>query len=401
MREAAERINRTMSDGGLVVVIPTRNRSDLAKKAVESVIGQVDGLVHVLVSDNSTTSESRSDLSGYCHERGDKGLRYVTPPEPLPMAGHWDWAMQQALSLYDDFTHFTFLTDRMLFKPGALRALIEIITAYPDKIVTYMHDMVDDFSLPIVVRQYTWTGNLYEVPSTRLLKMSAQSVMYDTCLPRMLNCIVPRTVLNGIEARFGDIFSFIAPDWSFCYRALEVVESILFHDKAALVHYAQPRSCGQGAHYGITNSAFSNFLQDLGGIRVNFAAPFPEIITVWNAIISEYCHAKEITQSPKFPELDLDNYRRVLAYGVDQIKDPQRQDEMRTLLCARGWKPGEAPLPSAPPPPGVEPFYPRPIEFPNWEEAMNYALHHPRERAAASEHESLIHGVRLPLETPV
>jgi hypothetical protein len=97
----------------------------------------------------------------------------------------------------------------------------------------------------------------------------------------------------------------------------------------------------------------------------------------------------------------VDNYRRALAFGIDQIKDPQRQDEMRTLLCARGWKPGETPLPSAPPPPGVEPFYPRPIEFQNWEEAMDYALHHPRERAAASEHESLIHGVRLPLETPV
>jgi Glycosyl transferase family 2 len=390
-----------MGAGGLVVVIPTRNRSDLAKEAIESVIGQVDCAVQVLVSDNSTTSESRSDLSGYCRERENAGLRYVEPPESLPMAKHWDWAIQQALSLHYASTHFAFLTDRMLFKPGALRTLTEIITAYPDRIVTYMHDMVDDFSLPVVVRQYTWTGNLYDVPTTRLLEMSAESIMYDTAMPRMLNSIVPRNVLKIVQRRFGNIFSPIAPDWNFCYRALEVVDSILFHDRALLVHYAQPRSNGQSAHYGITNEAYDSFIRDLESLPVNFAAPFPEIITVWNAIISEYCHARELTQSPKFPAVDLDHYRRVLAFGIDQIKDPQRREEMRALLCARGWKPGEMPAPPAPPLPGVEPFYPKPIEFQNWEEAMNYALHHPRERAAASEHESLIHGMRLPLKAPI
>src|SRR5438045_4065205 len=115
MREATKGIDKTMSDDGLVVVIPTRNRSDLARNAVESVISQVDCAVDVFVSDNSTTSESRSDLSSYCHELGNERLRYLAPPAPLPMAKHWDWAMQQALSLYDS-AHFTFLTDRMLFK---------------------------------------------------------------------------------------------------------------------------------------------------------------------------------------------------------------------------------------------------------------------------------------------
>jgi hypothetical protein len=389
-----------MSYAGLVVVIPTRNRSDLAKKAVESAVSQIDCDVQVLVSDNSTASESRSNLCDYCHERGDKRLRYLAPPESLPMADHWDWAMRQAMALYDA-THFAFLTDRMLFKPGTLKPLIEIIASYPDKILTYMHDMVDDFAVPVVVRQYTWTGNLYEVPATRLLEMSAQSVLYDSCLPRMLNCIVPRNVLKAIQGRFGSIFAPIAPDWNFCYRALAVLDSILFHDQAALVHYAQLRSNGQSSHYGITNEAYGRFIRDLGSLPVNFAAPFPEIITVWNAIISEYCHAKEVTQSPKFPEVDLDNYRRVLAFGIDQIREPQRQKEMRMLLCARGWKPGEVPAPPAPPPPGVEVFYPRPIEFPTWDDAMDHALRHPRERAAASEHEVLIHGVRLPLKTPI
>jgi SAM-dependent methyltransferase len=327
------------------------------------------------------------------------------------MALHWDWAIEQALSLYKA-SHFSFLTDRMLFKPGALDPLLEIVTAYPDKILTYMHDMVDDFSTPVVVRQYPWTGQLYEVPSTRLLEMSAQGVMYDTCLPRMLNCIVPRKVLEAIRDRFGNSFAPIAPDWNFCYRALALVDSILFHDKAALVHYAQRRSNGLSSHYGTMNEAYSRFRQDLGALPVNFAAPFPEIVTVWNAIISEYCHTKELTQSPKFPKIDLYNYGKVLAWGIDQIIDPQRQEEMRAHLSARGWKSQEA----APPPPAaaapateeglpdkqtprVAKFSVNAIEFPSSTEALSYALNHARERekAARSEHETLIQGVKRAL----
>jgi hypothetical protein len=228
--------------------------------------------------------------------------------------------------------------------------------------------------------------------------MSAQSVMYDTCLPRMLNSIVPREILAAIQERFGSIFASIAPDWNFCYRALEMVDSILFHDKAALIHYAQDRSNGQSAHYGIMNEAYTSFVRDLGALPVNFAAPYPEIITVWNAIISEYCHVRQVTQSPKFPALNMENYRRVLAFGVDQIKDPERQEQMRAFLLARGWKRGELPIPPQQPPNGVEAFAPNALEFQGLEEAMEHALRHPRDRASASDHKTLIQGVELPFQ---
>lgn len=396
-----------MTYDGLVVVIPTQNRPDLAKKSLESVLSQAAPGVRVLVSDNSTTSDSCADLANYCRERDDERVRYLQAPEPLQMARHWDWAIHQALSLHAA-SHVAFLTDRMLFKPGALEPLLEIVAAYPGKILTYMHDMVDDFSSPMVVRQYTWTGHLYEVLSTRLLEMSAESVMYDTCLPRMLNCIAPRDVLNAVQGRFGNIFSLIAPDWNFCYRALEMVDSILFHDKAALVHHAQHRSNGQGAHYGIMNEAYTRFVQGLGELPVNFGAPYPEIVTVWNSIISEYCRAKEATHSPKFPELNLYNYGRVLAWGIDQIRDPQRREEMRGHLSARGWKSQEV----APPPPAaaapateeadkqtpqVADFSVNAIEFASSSEALSYALNHAREKATRSEHETLIQGVKRSL----
>ncbi len=274
-----------------------------------------------------------------------------------------------------------------------------------------MHDHVNDFSLPVVLRQYPWTGNLYEIASRRLLELSAQSVMYDSSVPRMLNCLVPRTVLETIKERFGNFFASIAPDWNFAYRSLEVVDSILFYDKAALVHYAQHRSNGQGAHFGIVNEAYAKFIEDLGSLPVNFAAPFPEVVTVWNAIISEYCHVKDVTRSPKFPDLDMDKYIQALAVGIDSIKDPQRRQSMRDLLSAREhrWKDENGritlrdndaqPLwqPATEEQANVERFSTNNLEIPNSTPALDFALKHPRGRSLRSDHERLIQGVQRPL----
>jgi glycosyltransferase involved in cell wall biosynthesis len=323
---------------GTAVVIPTRNRADLVRNAVKSVLEQPEFDAPVFISDNSTSLSERAELRQYAGGLKNSRVHYIAPPEPLSMTRHWDWAMRQAMALCDA-SHVTFLTDRMIFKPGELRALAAIIRAYPDKILTYMHDMVDDFSRPVVVRQYTWTGNLYEVSSTRLLELVARSLVYDSSIPRMLNCIVPRALLEAIRGRFGNFFDSIAPDWNFAFRSLAVVDSTLFYDRASLVHYAQDRSNGQSANYGITNSAYQDFVRDLGSLPRNFAAPFPEIMTVWNAIISEYCHTKKVTQSPKFPELDMEKYVHALAIGIERIIDPERRQSMREALSARGIPP--------------------------------------------------------------
>jgi len=326
-----------MSYTGAVIVIPTRNRADLARNAIGSVLDQFGCEIDLLVSDNSTLVEQRAELSRYCQQAANRRVRYIVPPEPLPMSQHWDWAMQQALSLYDA-THVCFLTDRMMFKPDAVRSLIEIISAYPDKILTYVHDRVDDFAPPYKVHQYEWTGKLYEVASSRLLLLSADSVMYDACVPRMLNCCVPRTVLEAIKRRFGSVFSSISPDWNFAYRVLDLVDSTLFFHKAVMVHYALRRANGESFHRGIENTASVEFRKDLT-TPLNVNAPYPEIITVWNGIISEYVYAKKETQSGKFPELNLERYGHALAIGIAYIEDPEIKRDMRQKLMARGGNP--------------------------------------------------------------
>jgi len=112
----------------LVVVVPTRNRASLAMNAVRSVLDQSIGgrtAISILVSDNSTEQLQADLLEDFCRGVADHQVRYIRPPAPLPMPVHWQWAIDYALQL-PDATHITYLTDRMVVRPGHMGVLRDL-----------------------------------------------------------------------------------------------------------------------------------------------------------------------------------------------------------------------------------------------------------------------------------
>src|SRR5689334_3867293 len=105
----------------VAIVLPTRNRSELAISTIRTLLGQLQEDCRLIVSDNSTSSEALDSLRSDCEAFDCPWLRYQVPPQPLPMAEHWEWAITQALgdSLFDP-THVMIATDRMLFYQRAL-----------------------------------------------------------------------------------------------------------------------------------------------------------------------------------------------------------------------------------------------------------------------------------------
>ncbi len=132
---------------GVITCVPTRNRAALASSAIRSVLDHPDCPVKVLVSDNSTDMVERDTLARFCEQRGDERVHYIRPPMPLAASPHWNWVVEQALS--NDVNHVTFLTDRMIFKPHELKTVYEIVARYPDRILCYMHDRVEDHEQPV------------------------------------------------------------------------------------------------------------------------------------------------------------------------------------------------------------------------------------------------------------
>lgn len=327
---------------GVVVVVPTRNRAHIAVNAIRSVLDENVDNVHVLVSDNSTVESDREALAAFCASLDDARLRYVRPPQSFAMPEHWQWAIEQALAAYD-VDHFLYLTDRMMFKRGGLDDVLKLAALYPDKVISYNHDRIVDHVKPIRVEHYPSTALLWEIPTERLSFLVSQSVFHHG-LPRMLNCIVPRAVLDRIHARFSNVFASIAPDFNFCFRCLDLEESILFLDKSPFFHYALGRSNGASVSRGEMTPDNADFTANLpvdDSIR-NYATPIPQLNTTVNAVLNEYLIYKNETNSPRFFDLDFEKYLATNAMEVQEVTDPRLRAEMNALLEKHGYRDEQA-----------------------------------------------------------
>ncbi|HEU4432102.1 MAG TPA: glycosyltransferase [Pyrinomonadaceae bacterium] len=406
-------MSRTSKYNGAVVVVPTRNRAQLAMNAVRSVIDQPVDDFHILVSDNSTSAEDREALESFCASLGDSRVRYVRPPQPFAMPAHWEWAINQALADYDA-THFTYLTDRMMFRDGALKDVLGLAAIYPDKVITYNHDRICDDARPIRVEQYQVTGKLLEVESQRLISLFADAVLHHG-LPRMLNCIVPRRVFDRIRQRFGNVFTSIAPDFNFCFRCLDIEESVLFYDMSPLFHYALDRSNGASASRGEATPDTNDFEANLpvdNAVR-NYATPIPSLITSTNAAYNEYLIYKKETGSSKFIDVDVQKYLRANAVEITDVRDPRLRSEMHALLVQHGlsdevanesrpaWRTRLSSVVGKLKRAGSE-TQPRDPEFANIDEAIHYLRHVSHgNQASWTWGADVLHGRELPVGTTI
>lgn len=326
---------------GITVVIPTRNRVDLAIRAIESAVAQdLEVQTTVLVSDNSTDAEQAEQLSRYCESIAASGsarqptLRYVRPGEDLAMSEHWEWARAQA-ELNKATSHVLYLTDRTLLKPGALKRLATVAASYPSHVISFNNDMVDDYQLPVALHREVWGDFLLRVPTRRLLDLVAELII-PRPLPRMLNTLVPVSALSDIANLYGAVFESVAPDFCFCFRHLQLSEEILYFDRSLTVMHGLGRSNGNSTSRGVASSDTIDFLKrarSRGGIAT--ATTIPAVTTTYNVIANEYATASQDAPSP-MPSLNQRAYLRTLARETDAFVPGQMKEANQRALVAAG-----------------------------------------------------------------
>jgi hypothetical protein len=319
----------------LALVIPTRNRAELALTALGSILDQGSDAVRVLVSDNSTNvSESERLAASVGGLSG--AVEYVAPPEPLPMTAHWDWAMERALA-DPSTTHIGYVTDRMVLRRRTLAVIEGILRRHPGRVVTFHHDELIDHTHPVRLLQHEWSGRLLEFDAQHLANLGARGE-FPTCLPRMLNCVVPRDVVEAVRDRFGSVFASISPDFCFAFRCLEVVDHILYYDAACLVHYALDRSHGFSYARGANTTDRQDFVRSLGDVRMNTSTPLPDFDTISNAMFNEYFFVLGEPPSRRLRPPARHDYLRALAGGVSYIEDPEARRLAQRRLEQEGWR---------------------------------------------------------------
>lgn len=299
-------------------VVPTRNRAELAMVAIESLLSQSVAPLNVWISDNSTDLAEVEKLRDYFTTCADPRLKYIRPPEPLSMGRHWDWIINKTLEDVS-VSHVGFLTDRMLFVPGGLCMLLHLAQRYPQQLISYPHDHVEDIHKPVLLLQHQWTGRLLEVPSDAMLR-DMRRRGWNTALPRMLNNLAPREVFETIRSRYRNVLDSTAPDICFGFRFLEQFETFLYFDKPVVADYAMSRSNGHSATLGRPTADYIDFLNNIGSRGVTYASPVPGLVCTPNVCFHEYNLVREQSRNPKMKRLNLFIAFRLIESSLQLIE---------------------------------------------------------------------------------
>jgi glycosyltransferase involved in cell wall biosynthesis len=113
----------------LSVLLPTHNRLEYLRYAVESVRRQDDGDWEVVVSDNDSTD----DVAGYVAGLSDERVRYVRTSSFVPVTENWNNALR-----YSRGDYVVMLGDDDALLPGYVSAVRRLVSRFagPDVIYT-------------------------------------------------------------------------------------------------------------------------------------------------------------------------------------------------------------------------------------------------------------------------
>ncbi|MDQ3181853.1 MAG: hypothetical protein M3Q33_15220 [Acidobacteriota bacterium] len=215
----------------------------------------------------------------------------------------------------------------------ALQNLQRILTKYPEKIVSYTFDSIEDSEFPISLSQIRYTGKLFEIQSASILKLYAEMERIQA-LPKMLNSVASREQMTTIFEKYGNYFYSISPDYNFAFRCLDLEESILYYDRPLLISYGNNRSNGWNVLQGNFKKDALDFINNLGSTEVCFDSPVKSIWVLPNPIIHEYCYAKPFAVSGKFPGINQNKYLLSLVENVVSYKNKKMRKEMLEKLQA-------------------------------------------------------------------
>jgi glycosyltransferase involved in cell wall biosynthesis len=111
------------------VLLPTRNRLQFLRFAVETVRRQEAGDWEIVVSDN----DSEDDIAGYVASCADPRIRYQRTDRFLPVTENWNYALAQSRGDY-----VIMLGDDDGLMPGYFRAMTELVERFdhPELIYT-------------------------------------------------------------------------------------------------------------------------------------------------------------------------------------------------------------------------------------------------------------------------
>jgi glycosyltransferase involved in cell wall biosynthesis len=230
-----------MNDLLFSIIIPTRQRHDTLKFAIQSVLNQSYDNFEIVVVDNFSTPETAEVTKSFSDDR----IKYYRAPHSLSMADNWELGLSKTTGNY-----IFVLGDDDALMPDAIEIASELIERAGYKIISWLRYFYawDSSIVPwlrnhlgVNLQQSAEVRNSYRV----LQKFYRYQAEYEQ-LPMIYNSFVHRDIIDRVRAIHGRYFDTHCPDafsgivnayfsdcYLYSYRALSITGTSVHSNGAA------------------------------------------------------------------------------------------------------------------------------------------------------------------------
>ncbi len=235
----------------LSIVIPTRNRAELAQKSAACVLAQDFDDFELLILDNSDDPE----LSKAVFD--DVRCNVVSSKRVLAMRDNWERALDLSSGQY-----IMLLSDKDMLLPGSLERIAEAIRSTSADMINFRKAGYSNDGTTGSFIQYC-SGKTTESSGEPVLRAWFREVRHFHDAPMIYNSAVRRSVLVDLKQDKGRFFVGTAPD--VCSGVLLLSKLGKYHllDQPLVLSWFGKWSIGMAANQGATGAAAA-FIAEYG-----------------------------------------------------------------------------------------------------------------------------------------
>lgn len=298
------------------ILLPTRNRLDLLRYAVESVRLQDYPDWEIIISDNASTE----DVSGYVASCADGRIRYYRTERLLPVTENWNATVERSTGDY-----LIMLGDDDGLMRNCLATAHRLINEwrYPDAVYT----QALQFAYPGVIPghsqafvQVAYNAFLEGVEQPFLLSQQKAREMVRSAMSfrlwygfNMQHFIISRKLVETLRNK-GSFFQSPYPDYYAANAVLLAAETVLANPQPLVMIGISPKSFGY-YYFNQRENEGTDFLQNVASDELRGRLQ-PVLVSGTNMNDSWLCAMETLRENfAEQPELRVDHRRyRLLQY---------------------------------------------------------------------------------------
>jgi len=222
------------------ILIPTRNRADLLRYAIQSVLQQDCDDYELIVSDNDSSDDTHKTVLQFNSPK----IRYVNTGKPLTYSDSWNFAYTQAAGDY-----ILLLGDDDYLVSGVLRQVKKVIQQTSALMVSWGHITYNDAThndvgSQNIIQTRKFTNRIFKVSTKEVLKtyFSLRDTGRQLYPPFPSSVFISRHISNEISNKYGVFYAPPLADITSIPRSLAYTDLLFIIDKPLVIIGRSSRS---------------------------------------------------------------------------------------------------------------------------------------------------------------